>query len=80
MTDRAEQPSDASMIQLALKITGAAAVIVGVLGIGFGSFWASETLQFFDSTTIGRALELLVPFLPISLIMFGAFLLVKSRQ
>ncbi len=67
------------MIQLALKISGAAAVAVGVLAIGFGSFWASRTMEFFASSSIGRAFEIFVPFLPILLITFGAFLLVKSR-
>ena len=67
------------MIQLALKISGAAAVAVGVLAIGFGSFWASRTLKFFDSSAIGRVFETLVPFLPILLIAFGALLLVRSR-
>ncbi len=75
-----ERGKRVGMIQLALKICGAAAVVVGVLAIGFGSFWASQTLEFFDSSSIGRVFETLVPFLPILLIAFGAFLLVKSRQ
>ena len=68
------------MIRFALKVSGAAAVAVGVLAICFGSFWASQTLEFFDSSSIGRVFETLVPFLPILLIAFGAFLLVRSRQ
>ncbi len=68
------------MVRFALKISGAAAVIAGVLAIGFGSFWASRTLELVSSSSIGRAFETLVPFLPIFLIAFGAFLLVKSRS
>ena len=68
------------MIQLALKISGAAAVVVGVLAIAFGSIWASRTLKLFSSSSIGVVFETLVPFSPILLIAFGAFLLVKSRQ
>ena len=68
------------MIQLALKISGAAAVVVGVLAIAFGSVWASRTLELFSSSSIGVLFETLVPFFPILLIAFGAFLLVKSRQ
>jgi hypothetical protein len=70
----------ASMIQFVLKISGAAAVVVGVLAIAFGSFWASRTLQFFSSSSIGRAFETSVPFFPILLITLGAILLVRSRQ
>jgi hypothetical protein len=68
------------MIQLALQFAGAAAVVIGVLAIGFGSIWAPGALEVFSSSTIGRAFQTFVPFLPIFLIMLGAFLLVKSRQ
>jgi len=68
------------MIQLSLKITGVAAVTLGVLAIAFGSFWAMDTLELFSSTAIGPAAGTFVPFLPILLILLGAFLLVKSRQ
>ena len=80
MTDPADQPPESSMIQFALKLSGAAAAVTGVLGICLGSLWASETLEWFSNSAIGRALEILVPFLPILLIALGAFLLVKSRQ
>ena len=68
------------MIQAALKICGAGAVVVGLLAMGFGSFWASRTLELVSSSSIGRGFETLVPFLPIFRITFGAYLLVKSRQ
>ena len=68
------------MIRLALKISGAAAVVVGVLAIAFGSFWASQSMAFLSSSSIRGAFETFVPFLPILLIAFGAFLLVKSRH
>ncbi len=67
------------MIELALKISGAAAVVVGVLAIAFGSVWASGAMDLFASSAVGRVFESFVPFLPIFLIAFGAFLLVKSR-
>jgi hypothetical protein len=63
-----------------LATAGVAAVAVGLVAIAFGSLWAPDTLELFASSSIGRALEILVPFLPIFLIMFGAFLLVKSRE
>ncbi len=68
------------MLQLTMKISGAAAVVVGLLGICFGSFWASRTMTLFDSYAVGRALDTFIPFLPVFLITFGAFLLVKTRQ
>jgi hypothetical protein len=68
------------MVQLTLKVSGAAAVVIGVLGIAFGSLWATRTMELFASSAIGRVFESFVPFLPIFLIAFGARLLVKSRQ
>ena len=68
------------MIQYTLKVAGAAAVAIGVLGISFGSFWASPTLQFLSVNAFGRAMETSVPFLPILLITVGAILLVRSRR
>ena len=65
------------MIQLALKISGAAAVVTGVVAIGFGSIWASRTLELFSGSAIGQTF---VPFFPILLIAFGAYLLATSRQ
>lgn len=68
------------MVQLTLKVSGAAAVVIGVLGIAFGSLWATQTMELFASSAIGLVFESFVPFLPIFLIAFGAFLLVRSRQ
>jgi uncharacterized membrane protein len=61
-------------------LTTAGVVAVGLVAIAFGSLWASDTLELFARSPIGRALELFVPFLPIFLITSGAFLLIKSRE
>jgi hypothetical protein len=80
MTDSTKRMREAGTIRVALEPLGAAAAATGVLGICFGSFWASRTLELFSSSAIGRALEILVPFLPILLVFLGAFLLVESRR
>ncbi len=67
------------MIRLALKAVGTAAVTLGGLAIAFGSYWASEALEFFASSPIGSAPEIFVPFLPIFLIAIGAFFVVRAR-
>ncbi len=79
MTDPTVPPVEVRVAQRALEVAGAAAVLVGVLAIAFGSVWASEALGLSPDNTIGSLLDLIVPFLPILLIMFGAFLLAKSR-
>ena len=68
------------MMRFAMRISGAAAVAVGVLAIAFGSYWASQTMTFVSSNLPGALFDTFVPFLPIFLIAFGAFLFVRSRQ
>jgi hypothetical protein len=62
------------------RAAGGTAVALGVLAIGFGSLWASQALDLFGQSAIGRVFEILVPFLPIFLILLGAYLLVRARQ
>lgn len=71
---------EAKGVRFALATAGVVAVAVGLVAIAFGSLWASDTLELFARSPIGRALELFVPFLPIFLITSGAFLLIKSRE
>lgn len=80
MEDAAARPRKANRVRFVLTIAGAVAVVVGLVAIALGSFWTPETLEFFSRSSIGRALELFVPFLPIFLITFGAFLLIKFRS
>jgi hypothetical protein len=80
MENAAVQSRQANRVRFALAIAGVAAVVVGLAAIAFGSFWASDSLELFSRSSIGRALELFLPFLPIFLIAFGAFLLIRSRQ
>ena len=80
MEDAKTRPRPAGSIRFILLAAGIAAITLGCLAITFGSLWASGTLEFFAASPIGRAFELVVPFLPILLIAFGAFLLIKSRR
>ena len=68
------------MHRLAMRIFGGAAVVAGVLGIAFGSFWASRALDAAAHSPAGWVLELWVPFLPIFLISLGALAMVRSGQ
>ncbi len=61
------------------RIAGVTAICFGALTAIFGSFWTSGTLQLFSGIVLGPALEYLVPFLPIFLMLFGAYLLTNHR-
>ena len=80
MEDAAVRSRGANQVRFVLTTAGVAAVVVGLVAIAFGSFWASDSLELFSRSSIGRALELFVPFLPIFLITFGTFLLIRSRE
>ena len=79
MEDAAVRSREANGVRFVLMTAGVV-VVVGLVAIAFGSLWASDTLELFSGSSIGRALELFVPFLPIFLITFGAFLLIKPRE
>ena len=80
MVEVSEQPNRSAGLRLVLMIAGAVAVGMGIFGIGFGSFWAPAALEIFSRNEVAQKFELVLPFLPISLIALGAFLAVKSRQ
>ena len=70
--------SDAGRAERAVfKTVGFVAVLSGAFMAAFGAFWASRTLQVFADNPLGPVLEYFVPFLPIFLMLFGAYLLSK---
>ncbi len=67
-------------------VPGITVVIVGLTGSIFGSAWSEQVYEFFSGIETMQAIGTyvpyfpFVPFFPIFLIMFGAGLIVKSRQ
>ena len=80
MAEVSQPPKKSGALRLVLMIAGAAAVGMGIFGIGFGSFWAPTALELFAGNEVVEIFELAIPFSPIFLIALGAFLAVKSRQ
>ena len=76
----AERQKRNGLPRVVLMIAGVAMVSTGVLGISVGSIWAPAALQFFASNESVQKFELIIPFLPILLIAFGAYLAVYSRK
>jgi energy-converting hydrogenase Eha subunit E len=72
--------------QLPYLLSGAAMVIVGLIASSSGSVWSPPVYAFLADIetvqTVGTYVPYFpfVPFFPVFLIMFGAALIVKSRQ
>ena len=86
MQDKTNRSNTGGIRSLLFSVSGTGAVIVGLIGISFGSAWSPQVYELLFS--IG-AIELidsfmpyfpLVPFYPIFIIMLGAFLIVKSND
>jgi hypothetical protein len=58
----------------------AAALGLGIFGIGFGSFWAPAALKLVAGNEIAQKFELALPFVPIGLIALAALLADRSRR
>ena len=86
MQVRTNQSNARGLGQLLYLVSGTTAVIVGLIGSIFGSAWSEGAYEFFAGIETMQAIGTIVPyfpfvpFFPIFLIMFGASLIVKSRQ
>jgi hypothetical protein len=84
MPDKTKQPTR-SPIQSLFMVSGIVAVVIGLIGISFGSGWSTHAFDFLAGIKIVELIDTyapyfpFVPFYPMFLIMLGAFLIVKSR-
>ena len=68
-----------------LLLAGSVAIIIGVAGSSFGSVWSPATYDFLFQFKMVEVTDSfmpyfpLVPFYPLFVMMFGAFLIAKSR-
>ncbi len=86
MQETTAQANDRGIGQFLYLASGSTVVIVGLIASSFGSAWSGRVYEFFDGIETMQAIGTyvpyfpFVPFFPIFLIMFGAGLIVKSRQ
>lgn len=66
-------------------VPGIVMVLIGLAGIGFGSNWSAQAYELYAGIRIMEFIDTFmpyfpfVPFYPVALITFGAFLIVKSK-
>jgi hypothetical protein len=75
-----ERPKQSRALRLATIAVAAAALGIGIFGIGFGSIWAPTALELVARNELAQNFELALPFTPILLIALGAFLAIRGRR
>lgn len=68
------------MLKLAKPLIAAAMVLIGLYLAAFGNSWGPRVFELLPASEIGSWLELIVPFLPMVFIGFGAALFVSHRR
>jgi len=68
-----------SVLEFARRLIAAALVLTGLYLAVFGSTWAPPVFELLAGSEIGAWLELIVPFLPMVFIGFGAALFTSRR-
>ena len=64
----------------AKRLIAVAMILTGLSLAVFGNSWGPIAFQFLESSEFGLWIELIVPFLPMVFIGFGASLLVSARK
>ena len=67
-------------VQLVVRVCSAAAILAGVVAVGWGDAWAPWAFSGLPEGAPGVVMEIFVPFLPIALVALGALGMVKSRR
>ena len=76
----ANQTHNNFMLKTARLLIAVSLVMIGLYLAAFGNAWAPIAFELLEGSGIGAWLELIVPFLPMAFIGFGATLLVSARQ
>lgn len=74
------QPGSDSVVEFVRQLIAAALVLAGLYLAAFGNNWAPPVLGWLSGSEIGAWVELIVPFLPMVFIGFGAALFVPRRN
>lgn len=81
----AKRSTDGGSGRLVFLVPGMAVIIIGLAGASFGSAWSPQVYEYLFGFRIIESIDAfmpyfpLVPLYPIFMIMFGAFLITKSR-
>ena len=68
------------VMEIARRLVATASIAMGLYLFVFGNAWAPLVLDWLPDSELGGWLELIVPFLPMAFILFGAAILSSRRQ
>lgn len=68
------------MLSFAERLAAVAMILTGLYLAVFGSSWGPIAFEFLERSEVGLWIELIVPFLPMVFIGFGAVLFVSARK
>ena len=74
------QPDSTPLLEFARLLIAAALVLMGLYLAVFGNSWGPLVFELLPASEIGTWLELIVPFLPMAFIGFGAVLFTSRRR
>ena len=83
MQDKTSQSSSGGIRQLLFLLSGFVAVVVGLIGSSFGRAWSPQVYEFLFGFKVIKSMDVfmpyfpLVPFYPILIMTFGAYLIRK---
>ena len=85
MQDKTPQSNTGAIGKTIFLVSGIVAVVIGLIGISFGSAWSPGVYEFIFGFSIINSIDSfmpyfpLVPFYPLFIIILGAWLILKSR-
>ena len=85
MRDKTIQSNTGGTGKLLFLVPGTVAVGIGLIGSGFGSAWSPQVYELLFEFKVIESIDSFmpyfpfVPFYPIFIMMFGAYLIVKSK-
>lgn len=80
MVDLTKSPYEVRTFRPALRIAGAFVATVGLLAAVFDSYWEPILYEYLVGSKVGNMAAYFVPYLPILLIVSGAYLTFRSMR
>ena len=80
MVDLTKSPYEVRTFRPALRVAGMFITTVGLLALVFEAYWEPTVYRYLVSTEVGTMAAYFVPFLPIFLILAGAYLTFRAMH
>ena len=85
MQDKTSQLNSGGIGKLLLMLSGVVSIAIGLVGSSFGAAWSPQVYEFLFGFKIINFIDSfmpyfpMVPFYPLFIMIFGAYLIIKSK-